>query len=237
SIAGVVSLSAATSAMSSAAFFSFLIFLASPISFEAALRRAWAVSSSRIFLRRASSKAISRFASGASPRRASARSKASGCSRMKRMSCMSLFPCHGRTCSGHPRLWVPILKTWMPGSSPGMTNRTKNIRHSLRRLSGRRRGARRRRAPLHYPHRPDRALVKRDQRHGKRQLAQHVGRGEHGGNDKGNHDEVAAFRFELIGGDDADAPEQCQDDRKLKRHAEGEDQLHHQRQIIFHLRQ
>src|SRR5579871_3787794 len=40
------------------------------------------------FLRRSSSRAISRCASGAKPRRDRPRSNASGCSRMKRMSCM-----------------------------------------------------------------------------------------------------------------------------------------------------
>src|SRR6266481_2697143 len=29
---------------------------------------------------------------------------------------------HGRACSGHPRLPAKLLKTWMPGTSPGMTN-------------------------------------------------------------------------------------------------------------------
>src|SRR5215469_5168982 len=28
---------------------------------------------------------------------------------------------HGRACPGHPRLSCRIAKTWMPGTSPGMT--------------------------------------------------------------------------------------------------------------------
>ena len=60
---------------------------------------------------------------------------------------------------------------------------------------------------LHQPHRPDRAFVQRDQRQSERHLAQHVRRGEHGGDDEGNDDEVAALRFELFGSDDADPAE------------------------------
>jgi hypothetical protein len=30
---------------------------------------------------------------------------------------------HGRACPGHPRIWrVQESKTWMPGTSPGMTD-------------------------------------------------------------------------------------------------------------------
>ncbi|TFV37695.1 hypothetical protein E4K66_19430 [Bradyrhizobium frederickii] len=28
---------------------------------------------------------------------------------------------HGRACPGHPRLSYPPQRTWMPGTSPGMT--------------------------------------------------------------------------------------------------------------------
>jgi hypothetical protein len=33
---------------------------------------------------------------------------------------------HGRACPGHPRLKIfeGLLKTWMPGIKPGMTQRT-----------------------------------------------------------------------------------------------------------------
>jgi hypothetical protein len=31
---------------------------------------------------------------------------------------------HGRACPGHPRLFAPSEdKTWMPGTSPGMTKK------------------------------------------------------------------------------------------------------------------
>src|SRR5258708_20628212 len=34
-----------------------------------------------------------------------------------------LYQRHGRVCPGHPRLALPSgLKTWMPGTRPGMTN-------------------------------------------------------------------------------------------------------------------
>src|SRR5690242_8120489 len=33
--------------------------------------------------------------------------------------------CHGRTCSGHPRLYLEGLKTWMPGTRrPGVTRQS-----------------------------------------------------------------------------------------------------------------
>src|SRR5215469_5992571 len=107
---------------------------------------------------------------------------------------------------------------------------------SLRRLGGRG-GALGGGAALHESHRPDRAFIKRDQRQSERHLAQHVRRGEHRGDDEGNDDEVAALRLELLGSDDANAAEQRQNHGKLKRHAESEDQLHHQRQIILDLGQ
>ena len=67
-----------------------LLFFASPISFEAALRRACAASAVWIAARRRSSSAISRSRfTAASPRRASPRSKASGLSRIHLMSCMA----------------------------------------------------------------------------------------------------------------------------------------------------
>src|SRR5262249_1410802 len=50
-------------------------------------------------------------------------------------------------------------------------------------------------------------------------------------------DEVAPFRLELIGGDDADAPQPRQNDRQLERDAEGEDELHHQAEGILDLGQ
>jgi hypothetical protein len=65
-----------------------LAFLASPISFEAALRRACACSDARIAARRFSSIASSPAANGASPRRFSLASKTRGLSRIDLMSCM-----------------------------------------------------------------------------------------------------------------------------------------------------
>ena len=85
-----MSFSAATSAKSPFALSSSFAFFASPISFDAAFRRACAASAAWIAVRRFSSSAISRCACGSSPRRANPRSKAAGFSRMKRMSCMFL---------------------------------------------------------------------------------------------------------------------------------------------------
>ena len=51
------------------------------------------------------------------------------------------IPCHGRACPGHPRLsCCDAVKTWMPGSSPGMTNEfvsTDRSRTHLRDLAAR----------------------------------------------------------------------------------------------------
>ena len=88
----MVVLSSATSAISLLARASSLAFLASPISFEAALRRACACSDARIAARRFSSIASSDADSGASPRRFSPASKAWGLSRIDLMSCMAAIP-------------------------------------------------------------------------------------------------------------------------------------------------
>src|SRR5262249_27766954 len=91
-----------------------------------------------------------------------------------------------------------VLRTAEPGNDDG---------HSLSGLGGRS-GALSGGAALHQPYRPDRAFVQRDQRQSERQLAQHVRRREHGGDDKSDHDEIAALRPELIGRDNTDSPEQ-----------------------------
>ena len=88
-MAGIVVLSSVTSAISALARASSLFFLASPISLEAALRRACASSDARIAVRRVSSIANSDEDCGASPRRFKAASKASGLSRIDLMSCMA----------------------------------------------------------------------------------------------------------------------------------------------------
>ena len=62
--------------------------IATPICFETALRRSCAFWSARIAARRFSSSAISDSARGLSPRRRKPSSKASGFSRIARMSCM-----------------------------------------------------------------------------------------------------------------------------------------------------
>src|SRR5262249_34931003 len=99
--------------------------------------------------------------------------------------------------------------------------------------AGRRAGPRLR--PLDVPDGPDRALVEQHQRQGEGELAEHVGRREHGGDHEGADDEIAPLRLELLGGDDADAAEQGEDHRQLEGDAEGEDQLHHQGQVILDL--
>src|ERR1700690_718393 len=118
----------------------------------------------------------------------------------------------------------------------------------LRRLGGgvvrRRRGGGRRfggflglRLLLHHFHRPDRALVQQHQRDRERHLAEHVGRRQYGGQNEGADDEIAPLLPELLRGDEADAAEQREDDRQLERHAEGEHQRHHQREIFADLGQ
>src|ERR1700719_2477768 len=86
-------------------------------------------------------------------------------------------------------------------------------------------------------HRPDRALVEGEQRQRKGQLTENVGRRQIRGDDEGDDDKIAALGVELIGGDDADATEQGQDHRQLEGDAEGQHQLHHQRQIVLDLGQ
>jgi hypothetical protein len=85
-------LSSATSAISFEARASSFAFLASPISFDTELRRAWACSDAMIAARRFSSIASSDEDNGSSPRRFSAASKASGLSRIHLMSCMGFCP-------------------------------------------------------------------------------------------------------------------------------------------------
>src|SRR5579862_2289674 len=86
-------------------------------------------------------------------------------------------------------------------------------------------------------YRPDRALVEGEQRQRKRHLAQDVGRRQNRGDDEGDDDKIAALGLELVGGDDADAAEQGEDHRQLEGDAEGQHQLHHQRQIVLDLGQ
>src|ERR1700733_16078621 len=109
----------------------------------------------------------------------------------------------------------------MGGSSPGMTNRRQ--RRDDREKSGqsapllrRRRIGRRARGRwggrgpgrgsllFHNTHGDNRAFVQQQQGNGERGLAQDVGRGQHGGNNEGDNDEVAPFIAQLLGGDDAD---------------------------------
>src|SRR6185437_13497989 len=82
-----------------------------------------------------------------------------------------------------------------------------------------------------------RAFVKRQQRQRERGLAQHVGRGQDGRDDEGDHNEIAALVAQLLRGDDSDPPQQGQDHRKLECDAERENQGHHQRQIFADLGQ
>jgi hypothetical protein len=88
SASGIRSLIPATSPISASARASSFAFLASPISFDAALRRSCNPCSSAISPRRFSSSATRPSAWGSSPRLSSALSKASGLSRIQRMSCM-----------------------------------------------------------------------------------------------------------------------------------------------------
>jgi hypothetical protein len=88
-MAGIAPLRSAASAISLAAAASFLFFLATPISFAVALRRACACSTLPMTARRRSSSASTRFDSGVRPRRAKPASNASGLSRIHLMSCMA----------------------------------------------------------------------------------------------------------------------------------------------------
>ena len=67
---------------------------------------------------------------------------------------------------------------------------------------------------------------------GEADLADHVGRRQDGGGDEDDHDGVAAPARELVGRDDADPAQQRQRHRQLEGDAEGEDQLHHQVEIL-----
>src|SRR5689334_6043854 len=118
-------------------------------------------------------------------------------------------------------------------SAGSYINRTRQ--NSFRRLWRGSRGGGLRLA-FYHPHRPDRAFVEKEQRNGERHLADDVGRRQHSGENEGADDEVTALGLERLGGEDADAAKQSQDDRQLKGDAEGEDQTHHQRQIFADLR-
>src|SRR3569832_1664042 len=85
---GIVVLSLATSSINAAARASSLVFLASPISLEAALRHTRTNSEDWIAARRRSSMARSCDDNSTRPRRASPASKPCGLSRIDLMSCM-----------------------------------------------------------------------------------------------------------------------------------------------------
>ncbi len=70
-----------------------------------------------------------------------------------------------------------------------------------------------------------------------RELADHVGRGQHRGGDEDQHDRVAPPLLQELRIDQADLAQQGQDHRQLERDAEGEDQRHDEREILVHLRQ
>ena len=79
----------------------------------------------------------------------------------------------------------------------------------------------------------DADLVEGEQRHGERELAHHVGRRQHGGDDEGDDDDgVAALGAQAVGGDDADPHQQGQQHRHLEGEAEGEDELQHALEIV-----
>src|SRR5207302_5950329 len=181
SSSGIDVLSSPTSASRLWARASSFVFLASPISLEAALRRACAVSRRWIAARRASSSARSSRAVGGSPRRLSARSNSSGCSRMNLMSCIAESA--PKICGATWRLFG--------GFRP---------RRRRRRLRGR--------LAFHDAHRPDGALVESHEGKRKEEDAEEVRRGEDAGNDEGDHDEVAPLFAQLLGSQHADAPEQ-----------------------------
>src|SRR4051794_23292624 len=58
---------------------------------------------------------------------------------------------------------------------------------------------------LHKDDRPDRALVEDHQRQRQRELAEHIGRREHGRDHEGADDEIAPLLLELFGGQNTDA--------------------------------
>src|SRR5581483_678412 len=83
----------------------------------------------------------------------------------------------------------------------------------LRRLGGSRRsGGGRLRPFLDDSYRPDRPLVEKEQRDGKREHADQIGRGEEGGKAGNDQDSVAALAAQLVGGDEPDAAQQGEDD-------------------------
>ena len=224
----------------------------------AAFRRACAASAAWIARRRFSSSAISRCACGSSPRRVSPRSKASGFSRMKRMSCMNLSRHPEVRAKSAPRRmtgpmptrpspfeapmtvgiapWVTVLTAdENAGSSPTMT--TPN--HSAGLAAAAASAAARSAAARFSTQRTDQTepSYKATSGSASDSWLRHIGRRQHRGDHKGDDDEIAPLRFELVGGDDADPAEQRQDHRKLEGDAEGQHELHHQRQVVLDLRQ
>ena len=89
SSSGIFAFTSATSERKSSAATVSLRAIATPICFEAALRRSWARSSAWIAARRFSSSVISDSARGGRPRRRMPSSKASGLSRIALISCMN----------------------------------------------------------------------------------------------------------------------------------------------------
>ncbi len=198
--------SAATSAIRSLALASSLFFFASPISFDAALRRACAPSAFWMAARRVSSSAINRCACGGSPRRAKPRSKASGFSRMKRISCMtvSIASCPALCRPSTSSIWVnrqDVDGRDKAGHDESIS--ANNTPSSLRRLGGsgrcgrgcRRRVRRRAVSPQCAPTRSSPRIAPRAA--ARATSGSDIRRGQHRGDDEGADDEIAALRLEL----------------------------------------
>src|SRR5262245_62555734 len=127
--------------------------------------------------RRRSSSSISFLASPGSPRRSSPRSNSSGCSRIHLMSCMA-----------------GSRKESRRGYSSEAANALDQPGPSLRRIGlrlARSTGLSRRAFFFNQLHRPDRALVEQQERDRERELAEHVGRRQDGGDHEGADDEIA----------------------------------------------
>src|SRR5471032_736810 len=78
----------------------------------------------------------------------------------------------------------------------------------------------------------DADLVEGEQRDRERELADHVGRRQHGCGNEADHDGIAALGLQPGGGDDANPHQQGEQHRHLEGEAEGEDELQDAPQIV-----
>ena len=90
---------------------------------------------------------------------------------------------------------------------------------------------------LRHPARcQDRNFIQQDQRHGQADLADHIGRRQHGGGHEHAYNGVAPALLQAFHIQNANPAQKRQQHRQLEGNAKGQDHLHDQRQVFANLR-